>query len=66
MGAQLHRGVRTTLSAVSFWSAVLLPLVYVPVLLHGPETSAGRLVVLALLALHLLSLVGGRNYKRQR
>lgn len=61
-GAQLRRGIRTTLSALSFWSAVLLPLVYGPVLLHGPETPDEVLVFLGLVGFHLVALVGGRNY----
>lgn len=64
VGGHLEIGIRTGLSALSFWSAILLPLIYDPLLFHGPETSGESLMLLGLVGLHVVSLVGGRNYKR--
>lgn len=61
--AGIEERVRTALSAVSFWTAITLPLVYVPLLTRGLESPDAVLVVLGLLGFHVLSLVGGRNYR---
>lgn len=57
------RSLRSSLAAVSFWAAVCLPLLYVPVLLAGTETTDGPLVLLGVVGLHLAALVGGRTYR---
>lgn len=50
--------------AVGFWLAVLLPLVYLPVLLLGLPTTWGLPAFLALIALHPVALAAGRTYGR--
>jgi len=52
---------RSTIRGVSFWSAILLPLVYLPLLLGGlgPETGY---IVIGLLGLNLLALFVGHNH----
>lgn len=50
------------LSAVAFWSAIALPLLYVPLLAAGLGTTQDLLLFLGLFALHLVTLFGGRSH----
>jgi hypothetical protein len=56
------RRVRHTLSALSFWGAIALPAVYLPLLLSGVDTTGGLATFLLLFGLHVSALVGGRRY----
>lgn len=49
-------------SAVAFWSAIALPLLYVPLLAAGLGTTQDLLLFLGLFALHLVALFGGRSH----
>lgn len=50
------------LSALAFWSAIGLPLLYVPLLASGLGSTQDLLLFLGLFALHLVALFGGRSY----
>lgn len=50
------------LSAVAFWSAIALPLLYVPLLAAGLGTVQDLLLFLGLFALHLVALFAGRSH----
>lgn len=50
------------LSAVAFWIAIALPLLYVPLLAAGLGSSQDLLLFLGLFALHLVALLGGRTH----
>lgn len=50
------------LSAVAFWSAIALPLLYVPLLAAGLGTTQDLLLFLGLFVLHVIALIGGRSY----
>ena len=54
------------LSALAFWSAIALPLLYVPLLAAGLDSSGDLLLFLGLFALHLAALFGGRTYASPR
>ncbi|MFB6133345.1 MAG: hypothetical protein ABEJ44_08110 [Halanaeroarchaeum sp.] len=54
------------IEAVAFWAAVVMPFVYVPLLLAGVETSAERVAVAALVAVHVVVLIVGRRYSPHR
>ncbi len=56
------RRLRTYLSPVLFWSAVILPLLYIPFLAIGPETTPHVVMFVALLMLHILALLGSHSY----
>lgn len=58
--------LRRTLSALSFWASIGLPVLYVPLLLAGIGTTSRLLVFLVLFGLHVLALVGGRGYRQSR
>ncbi len=49
--------------AASFWTAVGLPFIYVPLILRGLETPSLQLTVAVLIAFHVIALVLGRHYK---
>jgi len=53
--------LRTTVRGMSFWAAILLPLVYLP-LLSGGSGSRTSLIVIGLLGLHLIALFAGHNH----
>jgi hypothetical protein len=50
------------LSAVAFWSAIALPLLYVPLLAAGLATTQDLLLFLGLFGIHVIALFGGRSY----
>lgn len=59
---RLRRDVEGSLSALSFWFAIVLPAGYLPLLVAGIESTQGLLAFFCLFGLHLLALVGGRAY----
>ncbi|WP_115865239.1 hypothetical protein [Halorussus litoreus] len=64
---ELARSLRKTATNqfrfAGFWSAVLLPLAYVPMLIGGVAGSQPSLVA-ALMALHAAALVAGHDYRK--
>ncbi|GAB3684046.1 hypothetical protein GCM10028857_12530 [Salinarchaeum chitinilyticum] len=48
--------------AIAFWSATLLPFVYVPLLLLGLDTRRRAWIFATLLFAHVLALLLGRSY----
>ncbi len=61
--AQVGRYVRRPLEAVGFWTAVVLPFLYLPLLADG-FTGNDPLAFGALLALNVAALVVGHGYRR--
>ena len=55
------RWIRGSLERFSFWSAVLLPVLYGALLLPG-TIATRELLLVGLVAVHVLALVGGRSY----
>ena len=53
-----------TVRGMSFWAAILLPLVYLPLLLGGLGSQTG-FVFLGLLALNLIALFVGHTHTNQ-
>jgi len=53
--------VGATVRSVGFWSAILLPLVYLPLLSGGFGPQTGYIVI-GLLALNLIALFVGHNH----
>lgn len=62
--ARHRRGLKRSLSALSFWGAIALPAAYLPLLLAGIDTSDGLSTFLVLFGLHVVALVAGRRYRR--
>lgn len=57
--ASLLHGVQ----ALSFWSAIILPFLYLPVLVVGLDTPTRSVVFLGLLALNVVTLVISHSYQ---
>lgn len=53
------------LRAVAFWSAALLPLVYLPLLAFGLDTRRRAGAFVLLLGLNVVALVLGRSYRAE-
>ncbi|MFB6174049.1 MAG: hypothetical protein ABEI39_05340 [Halobacteriales archaeon] len=60
--SRARRFLAAPLSTLSFWSAIALPAVYLPLLIAGVDSQRGLVAFLGLFALHLAALVGGRSY----
>ncbi|MFB6078777.1 MAG: hypothetical protein ABEJ80_07355 [Halarchaeum sp.] len=54
--------LRRPVEALGFWSAVVLPFLYVPLVLSGLESANTWIAFVALVLLHVVSLVVGRGY----
>lgn len=54
----------TPIRATGFWSAIVLPFLYVPLLARGLATAGETGAFLGLLAVNLLALYVGRSYRR--
>lgn len=61
----VHRWIRAPVAALSFWSAVLVPVFYVPVFVAGLDSTEKLIVFLGLSTVHLLALIGGRGHNRE-
>ncbi|WP_253739006.1 hypothetical protein [Halohasta salina] len=53
--------LRATVRGMSFWAAILLPLVYLPLLSGGLGSQTG-FIFLGLLAVNLIALFVGHNH----
>lgn len=60
-----EHSLTTPLEVVSFWSAIALPFLYVPLLLAGISTQGELLTFVGLLALNLAALLAGHGHKRE-
>ena len=52
---------RGLLSTLSFWGAIALPALYIPLLANGIETVDGLGLFFGLFGTHVMALVGGRR-----
>jgi hypothetical protein len=57
----LHRSLATAVRRVSFWAAVVLPFLHLPLLLSGIDTSVEVVVFISLLVVNALALVVGHS-----
>lgn len=55
----------TPLEVASFWSAIALPFLYMPLLLAGISTQGELLTFIGLLALNVAALLAGHGHKRE-
>lgn len=58
------RQIAAPLAMLSFWAAIAIPAIYLPLFVLGIDTTGELLVFLALFGLHLLALIGGRYHRR--
>ena len=57
--------IATPLSALAFWAAIAIPVMYVPLLATGIDGVAELGLFFGLFGLHLLALFAGRSYRRE-
>lgn len=57
-------GLATPIRAAGFWTAIGMPVLYVPVLATGLSSSFDGLLFLALVVGHLLALYVGHAHRR--
>lgn len=61
---QIVRWVKAQVVMLLFWNAVLLPVFYFSVLLTQIHSSEKLFLFLALIGLHLVTLIGGHSYRQ--
>lgn len=59
----LRRWIYTSLTAVAFWGAILLPVLYLPLLASGLKTTTGLIALVEFFGIHILALLAGHNYQ---
>ncbi len=62
---RLTSSLRTLVRAIAFWTAVLLPFAYVPLLATGLDSVTMALTFVALMAVNVCALVVGQPYGRR-
>ena len=50
------------IEAMAFWTAIVLPFLYVPLLIAGIDTFERLVVLLGLIALNVLAFIVGHQY----
>jgi len=61
----LASSLRTLVHAIAFWTAVLLPFAYVPLLATGLDSVPVALTFVVLIAVNVCALVVGQPYGRR-
>lgn len=56
--------IQSPLTAIAFWSAIGLPVLYLPLFIIGLTNTVELALFLILVSVHLLTLFGGRNHRR--
>ena len=65
--AQVRKNPLTTpIEMVSFWLAVALPFLYLPLLVSGVTTNSELMTVLMLLGLNVVALLVGHDHRNER
>lgn len=61
---QIVRWIESQVVMLLFWSAILLPMIYLSLLITQIHSNEKLVVFLALVGLHLVALIGGHAYRR--
>lgn len=62
-GPRPMASIQYGISAIAFWSAIGLPLVYLPLLAQGIDSISGLAFVLGLIEFHLVALFFGHGHQ---
>lgn len=62
-GHESTRNWQGIIRALSFWSAIALPALYIPLVIIGIESTEQLLVFLSLFGIHIATLIGGHSYR---
>lgn len=60
LGGRALAGVRR----LAFWTAVVLPVLYVPPLIAGPDSPGQLAALAALVAVHVVAILVGHDHRR--
>ncbi|MFB6166085.1 MAG: hypothetical protein ABEJ31_13065 [Haloarculaceae archaeon] len=63
--ARFGTEVKTSVSQVAFWAAIVLPFLHVPLLLTGVTDPSAQLAFVGLLALNVVAAVLGQSHGRE-
>ncbi|MFB6179636.1 MAG: hypothetical protein ABEI77_07935 [Halorientalis sp.] len=55
-------GLKSGITGVAFWSAIVLPFLHLPLLATGLESSSVTIAFVVLLALNVLAVLVGQSY----
>lgn len=65
IGLRLTSSLHTLVRSVAFWTAVLLPFAYMPLLATGLDSVPTALTFVVLTAIHVCALIVGQPYGRR-
>lgn len=57
-------GLKTGITSVAFWTAIILPFLHVPLLLSGLQRSSVQLAFVTLVALNVVAVLLGQPHRR--
>lgn len=57
-------GLKTGVTTVAFWTAIILPFLHVPLLVTGLQQSSVQTAFVALVALNVLAVLLGQPHRR--
>jgi hypothetical protein len=57
-------GLKTGVTTVAFWTAIILPFLHVPLLLTGLERTSVQMAFVALVVLNVVAVLLGQPYHR--
>lgn len=60
--AQYGTGLKTGVTGLAFWSAIVLPFLYLPLLAYGLRNSSIMGVFVGLVALNVIAAIIGHRY----
>lgn len=60
---EIVRRIRAQVVMLLYWSAILLPVIYLPLLFTRIQSGEKLVLFLSLVGLHLVALIGGQNHR---
>lgn len=61
---QIGRRIKAQAVMLLYWSAILLPVIYLSLLITRIHSVEKLVLFLALVGLHLIALIGGKSHRR--
>lgn len=57
-------GLKTGVTSLAFYTAIILPFLHVPLLVTGLESTSAALAFVVLLALNVVAVIAGQPHRR--
>jgi len=64
--ARYGSGLKSGITGLAFWTAIILPFLHVPLLLTGLRSSSAALAFVSLLALNVVAVIVGQLHTRDQ